>query len=109
MAAEQAGKRGNKQQTVKPVQNAAVAGEQAAVVLYAKASLDGRHGQITELTDDGRKYRIGGQCDKVHLHDMCLFQRKTQKKQHRNGTYDTADTPFDSFVRTDHGTEFAPS
>ena len=58
IAAEQVDKGGNKQQTVKPVQNAAVAGEQVAVVLHTKTSLDGRHGQIAELTDDRRKYRI---------------------------------------------------
>ena len=62
MAAEQAGKGGNKQQTVKPVQNAAVPREQCAVVLHTKAPLDGRHGQIAKLTDDGGKKRIDSQC-----------------------------------------------
>ena len=108
-AAEQAGKRGNKQQAVKPVQNTAVAGEQIAVVLDTKTPLDGGHGQIAKLTDDGGKKSIESQCRKVYLHDVRLFQCEAQAQQHCNGSNNTADAPLYSFIRTDHGTKFVPS
>ena len=51
IAAEQASKGGDKQQTVKPVQNAAMAGEQTAVILDTKTAFYCRHGKIAKLTE----------------------------------------------------------
>ena len=84
MAAEQTGKGSNKQQTVKPVQNAAVAGEQSAVILHTKAPLDGRHGKIAELADNGGGHCIQRQLGEIHLQNVCLFQHQSNAKQKYN-------------------------
>ena len=53
VTAEQKCEWGNKKQTVKPVQNAAVTGKQSTIILNTKTALDRGHRQIAKLTDNG--------------------------------------------------------